>query len=53
MDKKDNSPASIRVDEETFYLFGFYLQPMGSPESGVAVHVKAYLASGDDPLEYV
>jgi hypothetical protein len=52
MDKKDNSPASITVEEGAFDLFGFYLQPMGSPPPGATVYIKAYLANGGDPLEF-
>lgn len=47
-DKKDDTPASFSVEEGTFDLFGFYMQPMGSPPPGATVYVKGYPADGEE-----
>lgn len=51
--KNDRCPASFSVKDGTFDLFGFYVQPMGSPPPGVWVNVIGHPADEKEkPFEY-
>lgn len=52
-DKEDNAPASLSLEEGTFDLFGFYMQPMGSPPPGATIYVIGYPADGGEIFMYV